>query len=221
MGPFNRPDRLRWQAASVLAAAPIAALAAGDVPAPPLDAPVHASPAALVADLHRRLLAGQSATATLEAWCAEHGLADTPRVRAVRVRGVQRDAPVEVRSALAINDATPLRYRRVQLTCGQRVLSEADNWYVPSLLTAAMNHALDSSDEPFGRVVAPLDFKRQTLHDREFWPPRVDGARATVLEVRALLRDGQRRPFSYVVENYQQEILPRQTPAPGGTAPHR
>ncbi|PSD26806.1 hypothetical protein C7E18_12155, partial [Stenotrophomonas maltophilia] len=31
--------------------------------------------------------------------------------------------------------------------------SEADNWYLPDHLSPAMNQVLDSTDEPFGRVV--------------------------------------------------------------------
>lgn len=208
MGPFDRNDRLRWQAASLLAAAPVAAFAAAE---PALESSVAASPASqqrYVELLHQRVLAGRSATATLEAWCAEHGLAEKARVHAVRVQGVQRDAPDEVRRALQVDATTPLRYRRVQLACGQRVLSEADNWYVPALLTPAMNGVLDGSDEPFGRVVAPLGFQRQTLRDETYWPARGEGTGATVLEIRALLRDSAQRPFSYVIESYLQGALP-------------
>lgn len=204
MGPFDRTDRLRWQAASLLAAAPVAAFAADAQTG--LNAP--ASPQQRVEELHQRVLAGRSATATLEAWCAEHGLADKARVRAVRVQGVQRDAPDEVRRALQVEPGTPLRYRRVQLACGQHVLSEADNWYLPSLLTPAMNAVLDGSDEPFGRVVAPLGFQRETLRDETWWPARGEGTGATVLEIRALLRDSAQRPFSYVIESYLQGALP-------------
>lgn len=208
MGPFNRTDRPGWQAVSLLATAPIAAFAADGAPLPAAAAHSQAERGALVADLHRRLLAGQSATATLEAWCAEHGLADKARVRAVRVQGVDHAAPADVRAALQVSADAPLRYRRVQLVCGQRVLSEADNWYVPGLLTAAMNGVLDGSDEPFGRVVGPLGFQRQTLRDETFWPARHEGGRSTVLEVRALLRDRAGTPFSYVIESYQQQALP-------------
>lgn len=207
MGPFDRTDRLRWQAASLLAAVPAAAFAAGE---PAAGASAAADTAeSRVEQLHQRVLAGRSATATLEAWCAEHGLAEKARVRAVRVQGVEREAPDEVRRALQVDATTRLRYRRVQLACGPRVLSEADNWYVPALLTPAMNAVLDGSDEPFGRVVAPLGFQRQTLRDETYWPARGDGAGATVLEIRALLRDSRQRPFSYVIESYLQGALPR------------
>lgn len=213
MGPSDRHDRLRrWQAASLLAAAPIASLSATDAGAstPPQAPPgqQRIASAALVEMLHQRVLAGQSATATLETWCAEHGLAEQARVRAVRVRGTDKPAPTEVLQALAVEPGTPLRYRRVQLACGSRVLSEADNWYLPDHLSPAMNQVLDTTDEPFGRVVGPLGFKRQTLADQTFWPPRGEGDQGVILEVRALLRDRQQQPFSYVIESYLQQALP-------------
>jgi len=113
-----------------------------------------------------------------------------------------------VLKALGAGADTALRYRRVQLFCGSRVLSEADNWYLPGRLSAAMNQVLDSSDEPFGRVVGPLGFQRQTLADQTFWPPRGDGDHGVILEVRALLRDRQQQAFSYVIESYSVQALP-------------
>ena len=47
--------------------------------------------------------------------------------------------------------------------CGSVVLSEADNWYVPSRLTPEMNRLLDTTDAPFGRVVQAVHFRRRTL----------------------------------------------------------
>ncbi|AWH21747.1 MULTISPECIES: hypothetical protein [Stenotrophomonas] len=213
MGPSDRHDRLRrWQAASLLAAAPIASLSASDAaattppPTPPGQQRVAA--AVLVERLHQRVLSGQSATATLESWCAEHGLAEQARVRAVRVRGQDKAAPADVLHALGATDGSAVHYRRVQLVCGSRVLSEADNWYLPARLSPAMNQVLDSTDEPFGRVVGPLGFQRQTLADQTFWPPRGDGNQGVILEVRALLRDREQQPFSYVIESYGVAALP-------------
>jgi hypothetical protein len=213
MGPSDRHDRIRrWQAASLLAAAPIASLSASDaVGAPPPQAPPgqqRIAPAALVERLHQRVLSGQSATATLESWCAEQGLAQQARVRAVRIHGDDKQAPAEVLQALGADSSAALRYRRVQLVCGNRVLSEADNWYLPGHLSTAMNQVLDSTDEPFGRVVGPLGFQRETEADQTFWPPRGEGDHGIILEVRALLRDRQQQPFSYVIESYLVQALP-------------
>jgi len=83
------------------------------------------------------------------------------------------------------------------------VLSVADNWYVPSRLTAAMNATLEATDEPFGRVVQPLGFHRIRLSTRTLWPPRA----GTILEQRALLALPDGTPFSYVIEDYQRAAL--------------
>ncbi len=40
-------------------------------------------------------------------------------------------------------------YRHVRLRCGDRVLSEADNWYLPRKLTPRMNRLLETSDMAF------------------------------------------------------------------------
>ena len=68
-----------------------------------------------------------------------------------------------IRRLLQVGAAEPVRYRRVRLACGDQILSDADNWYVPARLTAEMNHTLDETDTPFGAVVKPLDFRRRTI----------------------------------------------------------
>ena len=156
--------------------------------------------------LRSRLLAGASATGTLEAWCQEHHRAQPAAVHAVPV-SMQHNPPLAVRQWLAIDATVPLRYRRVRLVCGARVLSEADNWYLPDALTEQMNALLDSSEEPFGRVVAPLQFQRQTLSDALYWPPRGAAHGGTFLQIHALLRDARQRAFSYVVERYLAQAL--------------
>jgi hypothetical protein len=107
-----------------------------------------------------------------------------------------------VRRALRVGPAEPLRYRRVRLRCGTVVMSEADNWYVPRRLTPAMNLTLDTTDEPFGRVVQSLAFKRIRLAAEQ---PR--GRPGVVLIHRALLSLPDGTPFSYVIEAYQRAAL--------------
>jgi hypothetical protein len=53
------------------------------------------------------------------------------------------------------------RYRHVP-DVRQRVLSKPTT-FRPGVLTAQMNEQLDTSDEPFGKVVKPLGFQRRTL----------------------------------------------------------
>jgi chorismate-pyruvate lyase len=178
---------------------------------------------ALIESLNADLLAHDSATLTLERWCADHRLADPALIVAERVHDVDKVATAEVRAALDVKPDEPLGYRRVRLKCGDRVLSEADNWYVPSRLTPAMNHALETTDTPFGKTVADLHFRRHTLSADLLWRPLPKGwetgAAAAqgeksalavpdhVLEHRAVLSLPDGQPFSEVVETYTGEVL--------------
>lgn len=89
-------------------------------------------------------------------------------------------------------------YRHVALTCGDRVLSEAHNWYVRARLSQAMNHALDTSDIPFGRVAAPLHFRREAQGRQRGLCP----TGAAITTHRALLRLADDAPLALVVECY-------------------
>jgi chorismate-pyruvate lyase len=178
---------------------------------------------ALIESLNADLLAHDSATLTLERWCADHRLADPPLIVAERVHDVDKVAAAEVRAALDVKPDELLGYRRVRLKCGDHVLSEADNWYVPSRLTAEMNHVLETTDTPFGKAVAGLHFRRHTVSADLLWRPlpkgwEMGGAAAEdeksalavpdhVLEHRAVLSLPDGEPFSEVVETYTGEVL--------------
>ena len=174
---------------------------------------------ALLQTLNADLLSHDSATVTLERWCADHRLADPARIVAQRTRDTDKPIPDALRSRLAIEPNEPLRYRHVRLVCGTRVLSEADNWYVPGRLTADMNRQLDTTDEPFGKVVRPLGFQRRTQSAELLWSPlprgwELAGPAATtagrlplqipagVLRHEAILSTSAQVPFSAVVETY-------------------
>jgi hypothetical protein len=178
---------------------------------------------ALIESLNADLLAHDSATLTIERWCGDHRLADPPRIVAARVSGADKPASAEVRAALDVKLDEPLGYRRVRLKCGDHVLSEADNWYVPSRLTPEMNRVLETTDTPFGKAVATLHFRRHTLSADLLWrplpkgwemgaalAPQGAGALAIpdrVLEHRAVLSTPDGEPFSEVVETYTAEVL--------------
>src|SRR5580700_11652426 len=70
---------------------------------------------ALIENLNADLLAHDSATLTLERWCADHLLADPPRLVAERVSGADKPPSAEVRAALDGKPDAPLGYRRVRL----------------------------------------------------------------------------------------------------------
>jgi len=101
----------------------------------------------------------------------------------------------------------------VQLKCGDHILSEAENWYVPSRLTSAMNAALDGSDEPFGKVIRPLSPRRQTLALARHWSPIADKTVSSapcdtpVFSHEAMVLDGDGKPLALVAEHYRLELI--------------
>ncbi|MBA2933387.1 hypothetical protein HZF05_04685 [Sphingomonas sp. CGMCC 1.13654] len=177
---------------------------------------------ALIQTLNADLLSHPSATLTLDRWCADHKLANPATVVAERVQGAGKPIPPGVYEALKVSPGTAVNYRAVRLKCGAHVLSEADNWYVPSRLTADMNHALETSDIAFGRAVQALNYSRHTLAATLLWSPLAPGWEHEglpkgsgvplaiprhVLEHRAVLTTPDGTPFSLVVENYTSDIL--------------
>lgn len=166
----------------------------------------------LIETLSARLLAAHSATAVLEAWCAERGLAADPRLTAVRVAGADKPLSAEQRERLAIGADELVRYRRVRLTCGGHVLSEADNWYVPGRLTPEMNTMLETTQAPFGRVVHPLAPTRRNLSLKMLWTPgdaELPGPENRLFFVEAVLSTAAGIPFCEVAETYTGAVLAR------------
>jgi len=151
------------------------------------------------------LAAQDSATAALGQWCAARGIASPPAIRALPVPGATSPAPPEVRARLGVTADVTIAYRHVQLVCGDTVLSQAHNWYVPARLTPEMNATLENSTTPFGTVVAPLHFRR------ERGPARRGAAAgcpsATVLSHSAVLRLPDGQAISAVIECYTRENL--------------
>jgi chorismate-pyruvate lyase len=179
---------------------------------------------ALMQSLSADILASTSSTITLEKWCRDHHLAEDPRIVVRKATGVEQPPTPEQRERLQVTPGERVRHRRVELVCGNHVLSVADNWYVPGRLTPAMNRELDTTDTPFGRVVRPLAPFRRTFAARMLWKPLPDGwelgpraadaAPTDTLEMpdalfehRAVLYTSRDRPFAEVDELYQRGIL--------------
>lgn len=156
---------------------------------------------ARVARLRADLLAAASATQLLTERCAELRLAVPAVIHAQLVPLADEAVAADVRARLRVGGDETVRHRRVRLTCGAHVLSEADNWYVPSRLTPAMNRSLDETDTPFGSVVRPLGFHRRIMEIVQ------SGGNDTVLTVTALLLTAQETPISLVIENYRGLLL--------------
>jgi chorismate-pyruvate lyase len=185
---------------------------------------------ALLQTLNAELLSHDSATETLEQWCGAHRMATPPRIIATPMRVAPKTPSEAQRRELRVGPTEPVRYRHVELACGSRVLSRAENWYVPGRLSPAMNRALETTDAPFGAVVRSLHFQRRTLGARLLFsplPPAWELAPAqaaarvpdlavpgAVLEHRAVLALPDGTPISEVVETYTGEVLAFGT-APG------
>lgn len=224
---------VRHGGAGVLLAGVLAAGVHADgvprAPAWPDTALARTEALALLQTLNADLLSHDSATLTLERWCAAHGMASPARVTAEHVHGPARPLPDDLRAQLGIAADEPVAYRRVALRCGGRTLSEAENWYVPSRLTAAMNHTLETTDTPFGKVVRPLHFRRRTLSAELLWSPLPSGWEQAaelsadhagllpipprLLQHRALLFDGEGHPFSALIETYTDQVLAFEPPS--------
>jgi hypothetical protein len=177
---------------------------------------------ALVHQLNAELLANDSATVALEHWCAERGLADPPIVVASRVPGRDRPAGAAVRALLQAGPHETIRHRRVALSCGDHVLSVADNWYRPGRLTDEMNRTLETTDKPFGLVVSPLRFHRVRLEARILVSDKDAPLPIVIIRHEALLERADGTPFSLVIETYRRQALdeaPERPPArPPGAA---
>jgi chorismate-pyruvate lyase len=189
---------------------------------------------ALIQTLNAEILASRSATFTLEKWCAGHHLSGTaePKIVARQVDAKARPATAEQRQRLDVGPTDEVKVRHVQLLCGERVFSEADNWYVTARLTAEMNRLLETTTTPFGKAVQDLHPYRRTFSATVLWQPLPEGWETRPLgtppqdaakslsmpdalfEHRAVLYTEDGKPFSEVDEVYQRALLDFAPPAP-------
>ncbi|WP_225205417.1 hypothetical protein [Novosphingobium huizhouense] len=155
------------------------------------------------AQLHRfqqTLRARDSATAALADWCRAEGLGPQGEIRALVDRAAFEAPDAATRALLGLAPDAPVGFRHVRLACDGVVLSEAKNWYVPAALSPEMNHALETTDVPFGKVVAPLGFHRERLCENAGgWP---GCPKDTVLSHRGLLHRADGTAISLVIECY-------------------
>ncbi len=155
------------------------------------------------------LRASGSATRTLQEWTEEH-LGTTIGKLTAHVRALAApcvDAAIMER--LGVKNWSGIRYRRVWLASGGRVLSVAQNWYVPVRLDSPMAARLDDGATPFGAVIAPLAPTRETLNAERLWDGTGQGTRlpAALLRHHALVRAGDGTPLCEVNEIYTRNIL--------------
>lgn len=228
------PLRCALAALAVSITVPLAT-ARADPPASWPDTPlVRLEALALIQTLNAEILASRSATFTLEKWCGDHRLsgAAEPKFVAHQVDAKAKPASAEQRQRLEVGPSDEIKVRHVQLLCGDRVFSEADNWYVPARLTADMNRLLETTTTPFGKAVQDLHPYRRTFAATVLWRPLPEGwetkpmampprGTAKSLEIpealfehRAVLYTEDGKPFSEVDEVYQRALLDFSPPAP-------
>ena len=156
--------------------------------------------------LGEELRGSRSATEVLTTRCAALGFASPALIRAVRVSSAQHTVNTSVRALLRVRAGEAVHFRRVRLMCGSHVLLQADNWYVPDRLTAAMNHTLETTETSFGTVVKPLGFHREILKIGS------SGEADYPLVVKAILLSGKGERFSLVIEHYARVLLKDSSP---------
>jgi hypothetical protein len=115
-----------------------------------------------VVELQNSLHSHATATAALMAWCRERR-PDDAEALTVAVLCDRAADPADYDGPLRLGTGETLQYRRVQLAWGDLVISEAENFYVPQRLPAAMRAALHDGAKPFGAVVAEMLPQRVTL----------------------------------------------------------
>jgi hypothetical protein len=157
-------------------------------------------------------------------------MAAEPKILARRASDFEKPPAKETLDRLGVTSGELVKHRRVALTCGEHVLSEADNWYVPGRLTPEMNRALETTDTPFGKAVAALQPFRRTIEMSMQWSPLPEGWELSppprqpagalplpheIFEHKAVLYGSDQKPFSEVHEHYTSEILDFAPPSRG------
>lgn len=157
------------------------------------------------------LRASDSATATLALWI---GIPTGQGHRGLHARlrpGPDVVPPADVLDRLEVPGPQDIAYRRVWLIYRGRILSDAENWFVPARLTGAMRMMLAEDEIPFGAVVSPLLPTRETLSAERLWRPGGarprEGLPARMLRHRALMRTSSGEPICEVSEIYTRNIL--------------
>ncbi len=158
-----------------------------------------------IAAFEANLASHASATAALQQWCDKRAIAPGAVIRVEFVSGEDEAPPADIRTILSVGSDEPLGYRHVRLICGDKVLSDAHNWFVPARLTAEMNRQLAETQVPFGRIAASLGFTREPLSAARRGDPGCPADAISTHRARLILPDGQ--PLAYVVECYTAENL--------------
>lgn len=173
--------------------------------------------------LSERILKTNSLTLELELWSREQGIGDG-RV-AARCNRNASCPRLDLGSldALMNHAGEEIAYRSVQLvTAAGTKLVDADNWYFPDRLTSEMRRELETTDIPFGRVIAGLRPRRRAFLVKQCTPTELEAAHENrephrrgpestrldyVFEHRALIRLDDGRPLAVVHERFRAALV--------------
>jgi len=157
--------------------------------------------------LNSKILSADSATCALRKWCDDHRIGGDGPILAKKQPHVDIVQPGdEFLSALLPAPGEVIQHRRVTLSRSGIALSDCDLWWMPSRLDESMTAELDSTDIPFGIVVAPLNPTRHTLYEAV-----LPTGHTHILEHRALVISGvsPQWPIAAVRELYRRELIER------------
>lgn len=159
-----------------------------------------AAPSANLKAFEANLASHDSATEALEQWCSARRIADPPRIEARNLGAASNEPTRHMRRRLGIAPDEQIALRHVRLSCGGTALSVAWNWYVPARLTPQMRETLRTTDTPFGKVVAPLAFRRLPLATITGRAENCPSGTISTHRARLVLPDGG--ALAYLIECY-------------------
>ncbi len=153
-----------------------------------------------------RILAADSVTLAMSAWCRERAIGTLPLRSRVHRRAALTGAPEGF--PIAIGRDEPVWFRQITLMAGNVCLLDADNHFLPERLAPPAVARLRDSDTPFGAALVPGRQSRRTT--RIIVPPdavRPAGPVEVSAEVAVLTLQGivdlDDRPVAWVEERFR------------------
>ena len=158
--------------------------------------------------LSTQVLSANSATRTLEQWCREKGIGNGTIRALCNPDATYQPVDDDSRDALDHPAAgSNIAFREVKLVTGDVELVTAFNWYLPGNLTHGMRRQLQTTDTPFGFVVAPLSPRRRTFFERRQSPANPFDFSRPAFEHHALVTRGDGAPLAVVHEHFSWKLF--------------
>ena len=120
--------------------------------------------------LRSTVTASDDLPATMDRWCAEHGLAEAGDVRVGRSESLVDHPDTAGRDALRVGGES-LRYRQLTVTCGGHAVVRVQNWWAPARIPPETDHRLAAGDMLLPEAVTLLQPRHRTLRIRDGWQP--------------------------------------------------